>query len=173
MVSAWNVGELDQMTLPPCHYGFQIYTRELSEDERYKILDGKPIWDKRTINIGDSDPLEINNIPKRAISLIFNMRSTDIGLGLPFNLASYGLLLIMIAKQVNMIPNELIYNGGDVHIYSNHIEPIKEQLDREPYLLPTVKLNNRYVNDIADYTLDDIILEKYQSHPIIKLPLSN
>jgi thymidylate synthase len=113
------------------------------------------------------------NIPTRAISLMFNMRSTDVGLGLGFNLASYGLLLMMIAKQVNMVPDELIYNGGDVHLYKNHIEPIKEQLNREPYPLPVVKLSDRVVNDIADYTLDDIVLENYKSHPTIKMPLSN
>ena len=117
--------------------------------------------------------LQSYKIPKRALSLMFNMRSTDVGLGLGFNLASYGLLLMMIAKQVNMIPGELVYNGGDVHLYSNHIEPIKEQLTRQPYELPTVKLSDRVVNDISEYTLDDIILENYQSHPSIKMPLSN
>ena len=104
---------------------------------------------------------------------MFNMRSTDVGLGLGFNLASYGLLLMMIAKQVNMVADELIYTGGDVHLYLNHIEPIKEQLTREPYPLPTVKISDRVVNDISEYTLDDITLENYQSHPPIKMPLSN
>jgi thymidylate synthase len=80
---------------------------------------------------------------------------------------------MMIAKQVNMVPDELIYNGGDVHLYLNHIEPIKEQLTREPYSLPTVKISDRVVNDISEYTLDDIKLEGYQSHPSIKMPLSN
>jgi thymidylate synthase len=175
MVNAWNVGELDQMVLPPCHYGFQVYTRELSEKERMDLYN-KSNWNK---DIFPSDVsgwnrlLDTYNIPTRAISLMFNMRSTDVGLGLGFNLASYGLLLMMIAKQVNMVPDELIYNGGDVHLYKNHIEPIKEQLNREPYPLPIVKLSDRVVNDIADYTLDDIVLENYQSHPTIKLPLSN
>jgi thymidylate synthase len=101
------------------------------------------------------------------------MRSTDVGLGLGFNIASYGLLLMMIAKQVNMVPDELIYNGGDVHLYLNHIEPIKEQLTREPYELPTVEISDRVVNDISEYTMDDIILGNYQSYSVIKLPLSN
>jgi thymidylate synthase len=175
MVNAWNVGELDQMVLPPCHYGFQVYTRELSEKERMDLYN-KSNWNK---DIFPSDVsgwnrlLDSYNIPTRAISLMFNMRSTDVGLGLGFNLASYGLLLMMIAKQVNMVPDELIYNGGDVHLYKNHIEPIKEQLNREPYPLPIVKLSDRVVNDIADYTLDDIVLENYQSHPTIKMSLSN
>jgi len=135
MVNAWNVGELDQMVLPPCHYGFQVYTRELNESERvafyYKKHNKGRVGSKTTKFILDYD-----NIPTRAISLMFNMRSTDVGLGLGFNLASYGLLLMMIAKQVNMVPNELIYNGGDVHLYLNHLDPIKEQLTREPYELP-------------------------------------
>ena len=169
MVNAWNVGELDQMVLPPCHYGFQVYTRELSEGERYDLCVAQK---SKMTAISEEDYIKYN-IPTRAISLMFNMRSTDVGLGLGFNLASYGLLLMMIAKQVNMVPNELIYNGGDVHLYLNHIEPIKEQLTREPYELPIVKLSDRVVNDISEYTLDDIQLEGYQSHPTIKLPLSN
>jgi thymidylate synthase len=170
MVNAWNVGELDQMVLPPCHYGFQVYTRELSLDERTKYRK-KRDGIARTFAPYTHQMLDNSNIPTRAISLMFNMRSTDVGLS--FNLSSYGLLLMMIAKQVNMVPDELIYNGGDVHLYLNHIEPIKEQLNREPYELPTVKISDRVVNDISEYTLDDIILENYQSHPTIKMQLSN
>ena len=172
MVSAWNVGELDSMVLPPCHYGFQVYTRELSLEERTeykKKRDGIA----RTFAPYTHQMLDGSNIPTRAISLMFNMRSTDVGLGLSFNLASYGLLLMMIAKQVNMVPDELIYNGGDVHLYLNHIEPIKEQLTREPYKLPIVKILDRIVDDIAHYELSDFELIGYQSHPTIKLPLSN
>jgi len=176
LVSAWNPADLPHQVLPPCHYGFQVYTRELSLEERVEIYGVEKI---QTNNAGWYEcslaELDVNqaNIPNRAISLMFNMRSTDVGLGLSFNLSSYGLLLMMIAKQVNMVPDELIYNGGDVHLYLNHIEPIKEQLTREPYELPTVKISDRVVNDISEYTLDDITLENYQSHPSIKMPLSN
>jgi thymidylate synthase len=175
MVSAWNVGELDSMTLPPCHYGFQVYTRELSEQERMDVYN-KSNWNK---DIFPSDVsgwnrlLDSYNIPTRAISLMWNQRSVDTGLGLSFNVASYSLLLMMIAKQVNMVSDEVIGNLGDVHLYLNHIEPIKEQLTREPYPLPTVKISDRVVSDISEYTLDDIVLENYQSHPSIKMPLSN
>jgi thymidylate synthase len=169
LVSAWNPSDLPNQVLPPCHYGFQVYTRELSEDERYDLCAAQK---SKMTAISEEDYIKYN-IPTRAISLMFNMRSTDVGLGLGFNLASYGLLLMMIAKQVNMVPNELIYNGGDVHLYLNHLDPIKEQLTREPYELPIVKLSDRVVNDISEYTLDDIQLEGYQSHPTIKLPLSN
>jgi thymidylate synthase len=138
MVSAWNVGELDQMTLPPCHYGFQVYTRELSFEERKEILYNKFRKGPIIVN-GESyvecAPTNINfeffNIPTRAISLMWNQRSVDTFLGLPFNIASYGLLLEIIAKAVNMIPDELIGNLGDVHLYSNHIEQAKEQIGRE------------------------------------------
>ena len=172
MVSSWNVGELDQMVLPPCHYGFQVYTRELSLEERARLTINTPEYRNYTEEQW-KEYIETTSVPKRAISLMFNMRSTDVGLGLGFNLASYGLLLMMIAKQVNMVPDELVYNGGDVHLYLNHTEPIKEQLTREPYELPIVKLSDRVVNDISEYTLHDIELEGYQSHPTIKLPLSN
>ena len=175
LVSAWNPSDLPHQVLPPCHYGFQVYTRELSPQERKNIYD-KSSYTKDifpTDENGWNSLFNDCNIPTRAISLMFNMRSTDVGLGLGFNLASYGLLLMMIAKQVNMVPDELVYNGGDVHLYLNHIEPIKEQLTREPYPLPTVKISDRVVNDISEYTLDDFKLDGYESHPPIKMPLSN
>ncbi len=133
MVNAWNVGELDQMVLPPCHYGFQVYTRELSEQERMDLYN-KSNWNK---DIFPSDVsgwnrlLDTYNIPTRAISLMWNQRSVDTFLGLPFNIASYGLLLLMLADEVNMVPDELIGNLGDTHIYLNHIEQAKEQIGRE------------------------------------------
>ena len=170
MVSAWNVGELDQMVLPPCHYGFQVYTRELSLSE-------KELWLKENLNGKSLDYIADHldngiNIPQRAISLMWNQRSADFFLGVPFNIASYGLLLQMIAKQVNMVPDELIGNLGDTHLYSNHIEQAKEQLTRESYALPSVNLYDK-VDDIARYELNDIELFDYQSHPAIKAPLSN
>ena len=133
MVNAWNVGELDQMVLPPCHYGFQVYTRELSTVERMEYY-GKHFM-KETESKTFDELLNVNydelNIPTRAISLMWNQRSVDTFLGLPFNIASYGLLLEIIAKVVNMVPDELIGNLGDVHLYSNHIEQAKEQIGRE------------------------------------------
>jgi thymidylate synthase len=133
MVSAWNVGEIDKMVLPPCHYGFQVYTRELSLEERLSL------WDKRFGFANEEQQnqfnpdvhLDTHGIPKRAISLMWNQRSVDTFLGLPFNIASYGLLLEIIAKEVNMIPDELIGNLGDTHLYLNHIEQAKEQIGRD------------------------------------------
>ena len=187
MVNAWNVGELDQMVLPPCHYGFQVYTRELSASERitYKntkqinLLDSNELFDFIKSNVSIDLDNEVHkecdkfNIPTRAISLMWNQRSCDFPLGIPMNVSSYALLLMMIAKQVNMVPDELIGNLGDCHIYLNQIDGVKEQLTRKPFELPTVKISDRVVNDISEYTLDDIILVNYQSHPSIKMPLSN
>jgi thymidylate synthase len=158
MVSAWNVGELDNMTLPPCHFSFQCYSHE---------KDGK-----------------------RYLSLAWNQRSVDVGLGLPFNIASYGLLLEILAKATNMVPYELIGNLGDCHLYSNHIEPIQEQLTREPFNLPTLNINTEFwptqsgecgVGELTDNVdslirnmeIGDFTLENYTTHPAIKLPLSN
>lgn len=131
MVNAWNVGELDDMILPPCHYGFQCYTRELEHDERfeiYKKVCGRVLHS----NISGLNFKEFHfdeyNIPKRAISLMWNQRSVDTFLGLPFNITSYALLLELIGKEVNMVPDQLIGNLGDVHLYSNHIEQATEQI---------------------------------------------
>jgi thymidylate synthase len=133
MVSAWNVSELHEMTLPPCHYGFQCY-----------VADGK-------------------------LSLMWNQRSVDTFLGLPFNIASYGLLLLLLCEETGYKPGELIGNLGDVHLYSNHLEQAKEQISREPFELPTIKLSNvDILNGEFDYEISN-----YECHPSIKAPLSN
>jgi thymidylate synthase len=179
MVNAWNVGELDQMVLPPCHYGFQVYTRELSLEERYKIA--FPIWKEKYGPLADTMvPTNVDNtpykIPTRAISLMWNQRSVDTFLGLPFNIASYGLLLTILAKEVNMVPDQLIGNLGDTHLYLNHIEQAKEQIGREPFELPTLNQFPTYEGSrpsIESYVVSDFTLKDYQSHPSIKAPLSN
>jgi thymidylate synthase len=134
MINAWNVGEIDQMVLPPCHYGFQVYTRELSVKERLSYFEEFFDCTSNSENMNEHEihiELSKSNIPTRSISLMFNMRSVDTFLGLPFNIASYGLLLEIIAKEVNMVPDELIGNLGDTHLYLNHIEQAKEQIGRE------------------------------------------
>ncbi len=133
MVSAWNVGELDQMTLPPCHYGFQCY-----------VVDGK-------------------------LSLMWSQRSVDTFLGLPFNIASYGMLLMLLCKETGYEPGDLIGNLGDTHLYNNHIEQAKEQVSRDGFDLPTIKLSNvDILNGEFDYELIN-----YTSATSIKAPLSN
>jgi thymidylate synthase len=179
MVSAWNVGELNQMVLPPCHYGFQVYTRKLSLKERYSIA--KYDWPPDGLHNVAINRLEQRNIPRRAISLMWNQRSVDTFLGLPFNIASYALLLEIIAEAVDMIPDELIGNLGDVHLYNNHIEQAKEQITRTPFELPKLIINNEFWNHeyqtidgwVDSMEIVDFTLENYQSHPAIKAPLSN
>jgi thymidylate synthase len=168
MVSAWNVGELDQMVLPPCHYGFQVYTKEMTLEERLE-------W-----NYENTDPLSRSmdyfpehldsmGVPKRKISLMWNQRSCDFPLGIPMNISSYALLLELIGKEVNMVPDELIGNLGDCHIYLNQIEGVKQQLKREPYDLPKIHLSNsNLLNGEFDYEIIG-----YVSHPKIYFPLSN
>jgi len=186
MVNAWNVGELDQMVLPPCHYGFQVYTRELSESERVNLLHNKNGNKGHHIEAG-FNMLDEFDIPTRAISLMWNQRSVDTFLGLPFNIASYALLLELIANEVNMVPDELVGNLGDVHLYSNHIEQAKEQIERTSFDLPNLIFLDEYhyINDVQlvgemsfnekinRYRPDFFKIENYQSHLTIKAPLSN
>ena len=146
MVNAWNVGELSEMTLPPCHYGFQVYTRLTTREEKI-----------------------VNPGKYRAISLMWNQRSVDTFLGLPFNIASYAALLCLIAEEVNMIPDQLIGNLGDVHLYKNHVEQAREQISRDGFDLPTIKLSNvDILNGEFKYQLIN-----YHFNPSIKAPLSN
>jgi len=133
LVDSWNVEDLDEMTLPPCHYSFQCY-----------VSDGK-------------------------LSLMWNQRSADLFLGVPFNISSYGLLLLLLCKETGYEPGELIGSFGDVHLYKNHIEQAKEQISRDDFDLPELELE---YYDI--YTGDfEASLKNYQSHPAIKAPLSN
>jgi thymidylate synthase len=198
IVTAWNPSYQHQMVLPPCHYGFQVYTRELSLEERLCIADKfNPLIREdcltKTHHPDETEELKLvyrhefldslgpNVVPqRRAISLMWNQRSVDTFLGLPFNIASYGLLLEIIAKEVNMVPDELIGNLGDTHLYLNHIEQAKEQIGREPFELPTLKFNPIFLANLQHKGFDEAIngqinfeLENYQSHPTIKAPLSN
>jgi len=183
LVSAWNVADVESgsMVLPPCHYGFQVYTRELSLKERTQYKKKRDCI-ARTFAPYTHQMLDGSNIPTRAISLMYNARSQDVPLGTPFNIASYALLLEIIAKMVNMVPDELITNMGDCHIYLNQIEGIKEQLTRDPYELPKLvhmKTDDFYKSLSEDLSLlshldpSDFKVEGYQSHPAIKIPLSN
>ncbi len=187
MVNAWNVAELDQMVLPPCHYGFQVYTRELSLEERRKLTN-HPSEFISPITVESWDRA---NIPTRAISLMWNQRSVDTFLGLPFNIASYGLLLEIIAKIVNMVPDELIGNLGDVHLYSNHIEQAKEQIGRKYTPEERHELLKTAMGDFYQTAVDEQVpfggglSEYYEAHkiphhsrepfelPILKLPKTN
>lgn len=191
MVNAWNVAELGKMVLPPCHYAFQVYTRELSVGERldlaskkYKVFDPLDFRIPAEVNHNEIDKLY--PVPKRAISLMWNQRSVDTFLGLPYNIASYALLLEILAKEVNMIPDELIGNLGDTHLYLNHIEQAEQQVARVPYKLPKLYINTEFWQTISGecgvgdfdtnlqgFEIDDFILHDYQSHSTIKATLNN
>jgi thymidylate synthase len=180
IVSAWNPSKLEEMTLPPCHYSFQVYTRELTTEERnewyFNTAYKNPAY---RVEWKDFE-LDQQNVPKREISLIFNMRSCDVGLGLPFNLASYGLLLSILGKITNMIPDELICNIGDAHVYNNHKEGLLMQLEREGSLLPKLKIDtttwntSQNISDLIEsMQMQDFQIEGYNPAPAIPLPLSN
>ena len=176
-----------KMVLPPCHYGFQVYTRELSLEERVNIFNSKMISQGIRTQIATVDVDESywrksleetkHDIPTRAISLMWNQRSVDTFLGLPFNIASYGLLLSIIAKEVDMVPDQLVGNLGDTHLYLNHLDQAREQMKRKPFELPILKIEGEVKWAEGDclpaYSVDDLKLENYQSHPTIKAPLSN
>ena len=176
MISAWNPFDIPNMALPPCHYGCQFYTTEMTLEERinyYKerICNGEDSG----INYYEYDDefFDKCNVPKRKLSCMWNQRSVDFPLGLGFNILSYALLTHMIAQCVNMDVNELIFNGGDCHIYENQITQFREQLLRNPYKYALPKLNlNKNITNINDFTYDDIKIEGYKSYPTIKIPLS-
>ena len=168
MVTAWNPSYQHQMVLPPCHYGFQVYTKEMTLEERLQ-------W-----NYENTDPLSRSmdyfpahldsmGVPKRKISLMWNQRSCDLFLGIPFNVASYGMLLLILGKEVNMVPDELIGNLGDTHLYLNHLTQAKEQIKREPFSLPKMEIKNCDIQT-GEFSYE---LLHYTSHPKIEAPLSN
>jgi len=180
MVSAWNVGELDQMVLPPCHYGFQVYTRELSNRERVFLMNKKlGVTDDLPQYYNTDVEMDRNLIPKRAISLMWNQRSVDTFLGLPFNIASYGLLLEIIAKAVNMVPDQLVGNLGDTHLYLNHIEQAEEQIGREmtweeqvQWVMKNtdVEMENLYI--VEEIAKDSTPKHTRQPYPLPKLNIN-
>ena len=170
IVSSWNVEKLSSMTLPPCHFVFQCYTSELTLDERIKVWCNSV---NKSMLFGEdmtNEKLDELNVPKRKLDLMWTQRSCDVPLGIPFNIASYAILLHLLAKEVNMVPNDLIFSGGDCHIYLNQIKGVNEQLKRETFKLPKLKLHNK---SIFDLKYEDFEIIDYKSSPTIQFPLSN
>lgn len=176
IVSAWNVADLDDMALNPCHNYFQFYTTEMTvlerlnwfeENEPEKFANTPLSNDEKVLH----ETLDREGVPRRKLSCFYMMRSNDVALGKPFNIASYALLTHMVAQQVNMVPDELVYSGVDVHLYLNHLEQIKLQLTREPYPLPKLVIK-RKPDSIFDYKYEDFEVVGYQSHPHIAMPVA-
>lgn len=174
IVSAWNVGELDEMALPPCHAFFQFYTRKLTLEERMRHISFHQFPGQQellaTIDKGTGDFADILDnagVPKHALSCQLYQRSADMPVGVPFNIASYALLTMMVAQQVNMTLGEFIWTGGDCHIYSNQYEGVAEQLKRMPTTMPWMIIR-RKPDSIFEYNLEDFELVDYNPHPAIK-----
>lgn len=152
LVSAWNPADIDLMGLPPCHYAFQFFCREIPPAEKIKYA-------------------HLKEMPENYLSCMFNMRSIDVALGLPFNIASYALLTHMIGQITNTVPEKLIFIGGDTHVYSNHMEGLTEQCKRDALPFPKIVLNPD-VRDIDEFIFHDFKIEGYESHPKIEFPIA-
>ena len=187
IVNAWNVEEIEDMLLPPCHMMFQCYTEILTMEERIDYCENN--YDKDYIkaymnknNISDWSEIERNprkqikilehfNVPERHLDLQLYQRSVDSGLGLPYNIASYSLLLHMLAQVVNMIPREFVWTGGDTHLYSNQIEAAEEMINREIKKLPILKINSD-IQNITGFRFEDFEIVDYNPHPNIKMDVA-
>jgi thymidylate synthase len=169
LVVSWNVGLLDQMKLPPCHYAFQFYARPLSQSERIELCGMINTEGQSSEQI--EARLEGLRAPRHQLSCMLNQRSCDVGLGVPFNIVQYSILTRMIAHVVGMAPGEFIWNGGDVHIYNNHIDALVEQVNREPFQSPKL-IFNREINNINNFMYDDFYISGYECHPSIKMEVS-
>lgn len=170
MVTAWNPSDLGDSVLPPCHFNFQCYTTKLDFNQRL-------LWWTNSLGKDPDYGLDFTHldldrlgVPTRKLDLKWSQRSCDFPLGVPFNIASYAFLLHLLAREVNMIPNELIFSGGDCHIYLNQIKGVKKQLEQETYKLPTLELSNTSFEDLK---YEDFKIIGYQSSDKISLPLSN
>lgn len=180
IVSAWNVDDLQHMALAPCHALFQFNCREINITERMSIWESKHKLDFINFHFpSDEGATRVNimrtlddlEIPKYKLDCQLYQRSADTLLGVPFNIASYSLLTMMIAQCVNMIPGDFIHSFGDVHIYEDHMEQVKTQLERTPMKLPIMKINPN-IKDIFDFSYDDFEIIDYNPYPAIKAPVA-
>jgi thymidylate synthase len=177
IVSAWNVADLPNMALRPCHYSFEFWTCYASLEQRMtRYLQQNPMASR--VDYVDKSRAEMirlfdaNGIPTRVLSCKVNQRSCDLFLGVPFNIASYALLTHLIGHVVNMLPGTLIWSGGDVHIYKNHLAQIYDYLKQPTFELPELYINEQCPQDIDNIRLQDFSLIRYNSGPVISAPVS-
>lgn len=188
IVSGWNPEFLPDPTksfdenvangnqaLPPCHYTFQCSTQELSVAERMAIASHRTKYTtQEMLNMSSSQLTALmdgESIPKYELSLLLNQRSCDVGLGVPFNIVQYSILLRMLAHVVNMVPGDFVWSGGDVHIYQNHVTQLRHQMTLNSYNPPTLSFS-RPISNIDDFEYDDFIISNYQSHPTISMDVA-
>ena len=175
LVSAWNVADLKDMALSPCHALFQFYTTPMTVRERVAMVEAAGGDFKGADN---PDPeflhatLDNMGVPRLKLSCQLYQRSADLFLGVPFNIASYSLLTMMVAQQLGMSYGEFIWTGGDCHIYSNHFEQVELQLSRKPYSRPRMILPAEKPADLFSYKVDDFQLVGYAHHEAIKAPVA-
>lgn len=172
IVNAWNVADIPKMKLPPCHAFWQCYTVEMTLQERWSWWAGNNeehrAAPEEVMAAGEQVTHEIMDnagIPRRWLDLQLYQRSADTFLGVPFNIASYSFLLHMIAQQVNMAPRDFIWTGGDIHVYSNHVDQMRTQIERDLRPMPQLKL--RKAKDLFSYSVEDFVITGYDPHPHI------
>lgn len=183
LVVAWNPGEVELMALPPCHCLFQFYVEPLNRDDvtkSYFAYRNSLSPEERRVKVDQVtmaegrhktlDDLALLGLPTSKLSCQLYQRSADVFLGVPFNIASYALLTMMVAQQCDLELGEFVHTFGDVHIYNDHMDQVKLQLTREPYAFPTMHITK--AEDIFSYTIDSFQLEGYECHPIIKADVS-
>ena len=177
ILSGWNPKEADEVALPPCHTLFQLVTEPLSLrelKEQVKDIQGSVLQDYDAdydIHTAYMSFAKANGKPTRRLSGILHQRSADAFLGVPFNIASYSLLIHMFCNVYNMVPGEFIWNGGDCHIYLNHLDQVKQQLSRTPSDLPKLHIAVKHTS-IFDFNIDDFFIEDYNPQPVIKAPVA-
>jgi thymidylate synthase len=177
IVNSWNVGQLKDMALPPCHYSFQFYTAPMHLHERVKVLYTDPKYQSESVGYGTLAPgteeqyLDSIGVPTLNLSCKLTQRSADVGLGVPFNIVQYSMLTRMIAEVTGTHAKEFIWSGGDVHIYNNHIDALKGQLLVSGKKSPRLSFA-RKVEDINDFTFDDFVISNYDPGEAIKMDVA-
>jgi len=174
IVNAWNVGEISEMALPPCHAMFQFWSAEMSAKHREDWMHNNVncvTYDGPISDEAIHEKCDRHNVPTRQLCCHLYQRSCDVGLGVPFNIVQYSILTHMIAQVTNHVATEFVWTGGDVHVYKNHVDALMGQLKLQPFDAPTLKLN-KDITEIDDFSYEDFEILNYEHHPIIKMDVA-